>query len=117
MKRLIKILLRTLLIVFIFINIVTAFHAYKFTHFYNAGDITVKQEENGWDKTGNILFGIDVAKKPNSITRKMSIKAITHTFNIGDGRTITLETGKLAKQADGAVVVVGPERECGREKK
>src|ERR1700747_2538864 len=35
----------------------------------------------------------------------MSIKAITHTFNIGDGRTITLETGKLAKQSDGSVVV------------
>ncbi|GAB4134641.1 MAG: polyribonucleotide nucleotidyltransferase [Bacteroidia bacterium] len=30
---------------------------------------------------------------------------ITKTFDIGDGRTITLETGKLAKQADGSVVV------------
>jgi polyribonucleotide nucleotidyltransferase len=30
---------------------------------------------------------------------------IQHTFDIGDGRTITLETGKLAKQADGSVVV------------
>ncbi|HLC83612.1 MAG TPA: polyribonucleotide nucleotidyltransferase, partial [Bacteroidia bacterium] len=28
-----------------------------------------------------------------------------HTFDIGDGRMITLETGKLAKQADGAVVL------------
>jgi polyribonucleotide nucleotidyltransferase len=28
-----------------------------------------------------------------------------HTFDIGDGRMITLETGKLAKQADGSVVV------------
>src|ERR1051326_6953376 len=35
----------------------------------------------------------------------MSQQAKTHTFNIGDGRTITLETGKLAKQADGSVVV------------
>jgi polyribonucleotide nucleotidyltransferase len=30
---------------------------------------------------------------------------ITKTFDIGDGRTITIETGKLAKQADGSVVV------------
>lgn len=30
---------------------------------------------------------------------------IQKTFDIGDGRTITLETGKLAKQADGSVVV------------
>ncbi|MDR2410673.1 MAG: polyribonucleotide nucleotidyltransferase [Bacteroidales bacterium] len=30
---------------------------------------------------------------------------ITKTFDIGDGKTITIETGKLAKQADGSVVV------------
>lgn len=35
----------------------------------------------------------------------MSQTGITHSFDIGDGRTISLETGKLAKQADGAVVV------------
>jgi polyribonucleotide nucleotidyltransferase len=35
----------------------------------------------------------------------MSLKPITKTFDIGDGRTITMETGKLAKQSDGAVVV------------
>ena len=29
----------------------------------------------------------------------------TQSFNLTDGRTITIETGKLAKQADGAVVV------------
>ena len=28
---------------------------------------------------------------------------IKKTIELGDGRTITLETGKLAKQADGAV--------------
>ena len=32
-------------------------------------------------------------------------KLISKTFDIGDGRTITIETGKLAKQADGSVVV------------
>ncbi len=30
---------------------------------------------------------------------------ITKTFDIGDGRMISIETGKLAKQADGSVVV------------
>ena len=29
----------------------------------------------------------------------------TSTIDLGDGRTITLETGKLAKQADGSVVI------------
>src|SRR5262245_42112488 len=35
----------------------------------------------------------------------MSPKGISKTFDIGDGRTITLETGKLAKQADGSVML------------
>lgn len=35
----------------------------------------------------------------------MSQIGITHTFNLGDGREVTLETGKLAKQADGSVVL------------
>ena len=30
---------------------------------------------------------------------------IKETIDLGDGRTITLETGKLAKQAHGSVVV------------
>lgn len=32
-------------------------------------------------------------------------QGITKSFDMGDGRTITIETGRLAKQADGAVVV------------
>jgi polyribonucleotide nucleotidyltransferase len=33
------------------------------------------------------------------------LKVIKKTIDLGDGRSITIETGKLAKQADGAVVV------------
>jgi polyribonucleotide nucleotidyltransferase len=35
----------------------------------------------------------------------MAKNAISKTFDSGDGRTITIETGKLATQADGSVVV------------
>jgi polyribonucleotide nucleotidyltransferase len=35
----------------------------------------------------------------------MSQIGITHSFDLGDGRIASLETGKLAKQADGAVVL------------
>src|SRR6185295_10489003 len=35
----------------------------------------------------------------------MSKTGTTKTFDLGDGRTISIETGKLAKQADGSVVV------------
>lgn len=33
------------------------------------------------------------------------MQGIVKTFDLGDGRTISIETGKLAKQADGSVVV------------
>ena len=33
------------------------------------------------------------------------LKPIKKTIELGDGRVITIETGKLAKQADGAVEV------------
>ena len=33
------------------------------------------------------------------------MQGINHTFQLPDGRPITIETGKLAKQADGSVVV------------
>jgi polyribonucleotide nucleotidyltransferase len=33
------------------------------------------------------------------------MKIVTKSFDLGDGRTISIETGKLAKQADGSVVV------------
>ncbi len=32
-------------------------------------------------------------------------KLIEKSIDLGDGRSITIETGKLAKQADGSVVV------------
>lgn len=35
----------------------------------------------------------------------MSNKAIIKEFDLGDGRKVSIETGRLAKQADGAVVV------------
>ena len=35
----------------------------------------------------------------------MSLNIVNKTINLPDGREITIETGKLAKQADGSVVV------------
>ncbi len=68
MKRFARILLRTLLVLFVLINIISAFHAYKFTHFYERNEISNKTDaqKNGWDKTKEILFGINFAKKQNN---------------------------------------------------
>lgn len=69
MKKLLKYLLRIVLVLFILINSITAFHAYKFTHFYDPAEITVKpkDQKSGWDITKEILFGINAVKRKNSI--------------------------------------------------
>ncbi|MEO5890014.1 MAG: alpha/beta fold hydrolase [Ferruginibacter sp.] len=75
MKRLMKLLFRTLLFIFILLNIITAFHAYKFTHFYNAGEISVNNN-SGWDKTKTILFGINAVKRPNKILTDTALQTV-----------------------------------------
>jgi polyribonucleotide nucleotidyltransferase len=39
------------------------------------------------------------------LIKKRQRMIVTKTFDLGDGRQIPIETGKLAKQADGSVVV------------
>lgn len=67
MKLFIKRLLKLLLVAFVLLNVIVICHAYKFTHFYNKGEITVKNKEdkNGWDKTKEILFGFNYLKSEN----------------------------------------------------
>lgn len=67
MKKIFKYLLRTVLVLFILINIITAFHAYKFTHFYERNEVSVipQGEKSGWEKTKEIFFGINAVKKLN----------------------------------------------------
>ncbi len=67
MKRLFKFLLKTLLALFVLLNVIVMFHAYKFTHFYEAGEVQVKKQEQktGWDKTKEMLFGINFTKQKN----------------------------------------------------
>jgi uncharacterized protein len=83
MKRIIKILLRTLAVLFIFINVVSAFHAYKFTHFYNTGEVTVKPDslKSGWDKTKEALFGINFTKRKNVFLPDSTCRTVTLTSN------------------------------------
>ena len=78
MKHLFKFLFRTLAVLFILVNVIVAFHAYKFTHFYNTGEISIKKAEDksGWDKTKEILFGINVQKKKNDITADSTFKTV-----------------------------------------
>ena len=78
MKRFFKLLLRSIVVLFVLVNIIVAFHAYKFTHFYNNGEITIKknEEKTGWDKTKEMLFGINAVKKKNDVTADSIFKTV-----------------------------------------
>jgi alpha-beta hydrolase superfamily lysophospholipase len=78
MKRFFKILIRTAIVLFVLVNIIVAFHAYKFTHFYDNGTITIKknEEKSGWDKTKEILFGINAVKQKNTVTTDSTFQTV-----------------------------------------
>ncbi len=78
MKRVFKFLVRTIIVLFVLINLIVAFHAYKFTHFYNTGELFIKNpaEKTGWDKTKEVLFGINAAKQKNTITADSAFQII-----------------------------------------
>ncbi len=78
MKRFFKFLIRTVFLLFIALNVIVAFHAYKFTHFYNNGDITIKEvaDKSSWDKTKEIFFGINAVKQKNTVTSDSTFKTV-----------------------------------------
>ncbi len=67
MKKLLKILLKIVIGLFVFLNIVVMFHAYKFTHHYDEGQVTIvaEKDKTGWDKTKEMLFGYNMVKQKN----------------------------------------------------
>ena len=69
MKKILRIILRTILILFLLLNIVVIFHAYKFTHFYNSGELGIVPglKKTGWENTKSILFGFNAEKQSNSL--------------------------------------------------
>jgi uncharacterized protein len=81
MKKILKACLKTALILFILVNVVIIFHAYKFTHMYDVGEITIKpqQQKNGWDITKEMLFGINAVKQQNTIADSATQKIILNT--------------------------------------
>ena len=65
--KIVRRIIRIAIVLFLALNIIAAFHAYKFTHFYPDSKIKNKKpEEMGvWDKTKVMLFGITIAKSKN----------------------------------------------------
>lgn len=78
MKKFLKTAVKTAVILFVLLNVVVAFHAYKFTHFYNQGEVSIKKadEKTSWDKTKEILFGINAVKQKNTVTTDSTFQTI-----------------------------------------
>ncbi|MFY8090866.1 MAG: alpha/beta hydrolase [Chitinophagaceae bacterium] len=66
-KKWIKKLGILLLFLFLLLNIITAFHAYKFTHFYDdAAPLKKPEEMSGTEKFSAMFFGVNYPKKKNA---------------------------------------------------
>jgi alpha-beta hydrolase superfamily lysophospholipase len=78
MKKLLRFIVRAIIILFIAVNIIAAFNAYKFTHFYNAGDIAIQKQDkkNTWDKIKEIVFGKNAFKLKNTVTPGASFQTV-----------------------------------------
>jgi alpha-beta hydrolase superfamily lysophospholipase len=78
MRKFIKYLFRTVLLLFLLINLVTAFHAYKFTHFYNPGEVepTSRTHKSGWALSKDILFGINAVKRQNALVPDSALQVV-----------------------------------------
>jgi len=73
MNKLLKFFLRSILVLFILVNIVIALHAYKFTHFYDSAEAAPQQ------KAAAILFGINAFKQQNAAADSADQKVILTT--------------------------------------
>ena len=81
MKKATGFLLKSVIFLVVFVNIITAFHAYKFTHFYNRDEVVMKKNEDktGWDKAREILFGINAVKQLNTVSADTGFEKIVLT--------------------------------------
>ena len=100
-----KYLLRTVLCLFVLVNMITAFHAYKFTHFYDRGEVIQKDkaDKNGWDITKEVFFGINLSKRMNQPVRDSLLETVFLTTK----NDLQIEAWYLptAKAAKGTVLL------------
>src|SRR4030095_6638639 len=71
--------LRVLLVLFIFLNISAAFHAYKFTHFFDRNEKELQKPESMgfWSKTNAIIFGVNYPKSRSALQPDSAFTTVT----------------------------------------
>jgi len=83
MKKIYRQLGYTLLFVFLIMNIVTFFHAYKFTHFADSNHPKTKPENlSSLQKAGILLFGIDNPKPVNTLIPSQKYSTLHLNSNV-----------------------------------
>lgn len=89
MKELLKEFLNNLLVLLFILNISTVFHSFKFSHFYYAREIFIKNmaDKRGLDITKAILFGINNTKprKDNIKIERMPVPSLLQRGKHGAG--------------------------------
>jgi alpha-beta hydrolase superfamily lysophospholipase len=93
-----------LLALFVFINLIAIFHAYKLTHFYDTKDVPYKSPltMTGWEKTKVILFGVYFPKKAITTTPAHAYE----TFHVTTTDNVNLEGWYIPKTgAKGTVLL------------
>ncbi|RYF91874.1 MAG: alpha/beta hydrolase [Chitinophagaceae bacterium] len=80
MKKIGKLLLKSLLGLFVLFNIMVIFHAYKLTHFYDAASVAAEKAapKTGWSKAAAIFMGAKAPKAVN-IAPDTAVQNITLT--------------------------------------
>lgn len=83
-----KRLLRILLALFLLLNIIAAFHAWKFTHFYPSGKFTNKLPEqmNALEKIRTVFFGVRLSK--SKLKHTPDTRYATVTLHTADGLSL-----------------------------
>ncbi len=66
MRKFFKYLLRTVIVLFLLLNIIVAFHAYKFTHFYNTGELGLNKLKKNKPSIKELLLGFNAEKQKNA---------------------------------------------------
>lgn len=99
MKKILRFVLRVSLVLFLLLNVITAFHAYKFTHIYNRDEVEIKNndQKNGWDVTKDILFGAKAVKLQNPAPDSSIENVILTTSNKINLEGWYIKTPGLAK--------------------
>ncbi len=84
MKKFVKLVFKCLLGIFLLLNIMVIFHAYKLTHFYDRSSVAVlpERQKSGWSKASDIFMGAK-AFKPQNLAPDTIVQNIILTSSNG----------------------------------